>query len=311
MRKTRFMYKLDEKFGEPIEELLKRLYLKERKNGIQISKELGIKWSTVYKLLRWFGIPCRSMSEIRMGRKHSKETRKKMSNAQKGRKITWGNKISKAMKGKKQSEEHIKHSSEGRKGLIPWNKGQKGVQKSTRKGKTFEDIYGSKRSKEIRKKQSETRLKDREKYRKLAKERWKNPQYAKKILKSLFQKPNKLETKLVRIIKKNAFPFRYVGDGQMVIDGKVPDFIATNGSKKIIELFGRPWHDPKNKYHSPKIEYDRTEEGRHKFYESHSYELLVIWDDELKDESKVVEKIRAFAGKHVELYEEVLNCPKT
>lgn len=300
------MYKLDEKFGEPVEELLKRLYLKERKNGIQISKELDIKWPTVYKLLRWFGIPRRSMSEIRTGRRHSKETRKKMSNAQKGRKITWGNKISEAMKGKKLSEEHIKHSSEGRKGLVPWNKGRKGVQKSTKKGKTFEEIYGSERSKEIRKKMSEAKLNDIERCRKLGKELWKNPQFVRKNLKALFQKPNKLETKLIRILKKNAFPFRYVGDGQVVIDGKVPDFIATNGSKKIIELFGRPWHDPKNKYHSPKIEYDRTEEGRHKFYESHDYKLLVIWDDELKDEAEVVEKIRDFASEHVDLYKSLV-----
>lgn len=39
------------------------------------------------------------------GFRHSEETKMKMSTSQKGRKITWGDKISKASKGKKCSEE--------------------------------------------------------------------------------------------------------------------------------------------------------------------------------------------------------------
>src|SRR3990167_11035127 len=34
--------------------------------------------------------------------------------------------------------------------MIPWNKGLKGVQKSHRKGKTYEEIYGEERAKEMK-----------------------------------------------------------------------------------------------------------------------------------------------------------------
>jgi 5-methylcytosine-specific restriction endonuclease McrA len=55
-------------------------------------------------------------SIILKGRKLSEETKKRMSKAQKGRKITWKEKISKAHKGKKLSEEHRKKLSEAFKG---------------------------------------------------------------------------------------------------------------------------------------------------------------------------------------------------
>lgn len=294
MKKTRFMRQLSERFGEPIEELLERIYIEQKKSGMEISNELGIKWSTVYKLLRDFNIPRRTLSEARRGKKQPESFRKKMRKIMKGRKITWEKKVSEALKGKKKSEEHRKHISEGHKGQVPWNKGKKGVQKSTRKGKTYEEVYGYERSKEILKKILKTRLKDSEKYKKLSKELWKNPQYVRKTLKSLFQKPNKSEIKLIRLNEKYGLQFRYVGSGEIMIGGRVPDFIATNGSNKVIELFGRPWHDLNNNYHSPKIDYGRTEEGRRTLFKSHGYELLIIWSNELRNEAGVVEKIKAF-----------------
>jgi len=49
-------------------------------------------------------------------RKHSKETKRKMSLARKGRKITWGDKISKGLTGKKLSDSHRKNLSISHKG---------------------------------------------------------------------------------------------------------------------------------------------------------------------------------------------------
>lgn len=223
MRKTRFMLQLDKKFGEPIEEILKRLYVKERKSGIEISKELGIKESTVYKYLKVFDIPRRALSEACKGKKQPESFRKKMRRIMMGRKITWGNKISKALKGKKKSKEHRKHISVGHKGRIPWNKGLKGVQKSTRKGKTWEEIYGKERAEKIKQKLRESLSKSKEQRRLISKRLWKNPEFVKKTLRSLFQKPNKSERKLINILQRRNFPFRYVGCGDIIIGGRVPN----------------------------------------------------------------------------------------
>ena len=57
-----------------------------------------------------------NLHEYNTGRKRTNEQRRRMSNAQKGRKVTWGDKISKANKGKK-----------------PWNTGKKTNQKTTAK----------------------------------------------------------------------------------------------------------------------------------------------------------------------------------
>lgn len=294
MEKTKFMHQLDERFGEPIEGLLKRLYVEQKKSGIQISKELGLKESTVYKLLRWFDIPRRSLLEACRGKQQPESFRKKMRRVMRGRKISWADKISKAMKGKKKSKAHRKHIAEGHKGLVPWNRGLKGVQRSTRKGKTWEDFYGEERAKEIKQKLRASLSKSKEKRRKISQKLWKNPKFTKKTLTSLFQKPNRSEKKLIRIIQKHNLPFKYAGRGEVLVEGRIPDFIATDGSKKVIELFGRPWHDPSNEYHSSKIGYHRTEKGRIEFFANYGYTCLVIWTDELRDETAVVDKIKAF-----------------
>lgn len=53
----------------------------------------------------------------------------------KGRKILWGDKISKSSKGKKFSEERCNKISISKLGKTPWNKGKKGMQVAWNKGK--------------------------------------------------------------------------------------------------------------------------------------------------------------------------------
>lgn len=126
-----------------------------------------------------------------------------------------------------------------------------------------------------------------------SKKNWRNSNYARKVITSLQKEPNQLEMKLAKLIECNAFPFKYVGDGKVVVDGQVPDFFATDESKKVIELFGTPWHDP-NHSNKIKVKPCRTEEAKKKFYTSHGYDCLVVWDNELKDEAKVAKKIECF-----------------
>lgn len=84
-----------------------------------------------------------------LGKKHSKETCEKIKNSNKGK-----------HSGPKHSEESKKKLSILATGRIPWNKGKKGLQISSKKGKTNEEMYGIAKSEEIKRKQSDTNLRN-------------------------------------------------------------------------------------------------------------------------------------------------------
>jgi len=97
-------------------------------------------------------------------------------------------------------------------------------------------------------------------------------------------KPNKPELLLLNLLE-SVFPneWAYVGDGKLMIEGMNPDFTNVNGQKKIIEMYGDYWHrndDP---------------EDRRNLFAKYGYDTLVVWERELKDLDKVLQKIREFA----------------
>lgn len=109
------------------------------------------------------------------------------------------------------------------------------------------------------------------------------------------KKPTKPERKLGNIIKKNKFPFRYVGDGSVCIGSLNPDFIETNGRKKVIEVFGKAFHNPETSFVS--VHDCQTEEGRKAAFAKRGFDCLIIWDDELNDEEEIVKGINRFVAK--------------
>ena len=135
-----------------------------------------------------------------------------------------------------------------------------------------------------------------------------DPKLTRKKLKNLLIKPTNPEKKVMKLIERYNFPFRYVGNGSFMIDILNPDFIHNNGEKKVIEVFGRVFHDPEKSFFP--VDWKRQYFGRISYFAQFGYDCLILWDDELKDEAEVVERIRDFAGKHIELYEEVLNSKK-
>jgi len=78
--------------------------------------------------------------------------------------------------------------------------------------------------------------------------------------------------------------WKFVGNGQVIIDGKCPDFININGQKKIIEFYGERWHEG-----------DDPEE-RKNIFRPFGYETLVIWGRDLKDTAKLKSTLNNFCN---------------
>jgi len=114
------------------------------------------------------------------------------------------------------------------------------------------------------------------------KAKWQDDDYVAMQMKTRHCSPNKTEKRLTELIDANHFPFSYVGDGQFILGGKCPDYIHRGGKKQIIELFGAYWHNILDVGH--RVEYFRQ----------YGFSTLIIWEEELKNESKVLKKIKHF-----------------
>ena len=120
----------------------------------------------------------------------------------------------------------------------------------------------------------------RDKLRKCAKLQWEHnyDKMAHAVFKA--RKPNKLELQLNRILQSN-FPneWKYVGNGQVWIGQRCPDFININGRKNLIELFGNYWHKPED------------EELRKSHFKKFGFDTIVVWESELKDVENLLSKL--------------------
>lgn len=106
---------------------------------------------------------------------------------------------------------------------------------------------------------------------------WEKEEYRAKVIPACLRsrKPTNLERIFNALIDKYSLPYKYVGDGSFVIGGLNPDYININSKKIAIEIFGEYWH----KYAR---EYRRTEEGRRAILREFGWDLIVIWENELK-----------------------------
>jgi len=123
------------------------------------------------------------------------------------------------------------------------------------------------------------------------KKNWKNSEYRESQIKAIVKgsmkashiKPNKTELRLNGLLQR-ILPteYKYVGDGKFILANKCPDFVNVNGQKKIIELYGNYWH--------------RGETGieRIALFRQYGFDTLIVWEDELKDEGNLKEKLLNF-----------------
>lgn len=105
-------------------------------------------------------------------------------------------------------------------------------------------------------------------------------------------RPTGPEQEFITMIQNYGLPLRYVGDGELLIDGRNPDFIHQT-ERKIIEIFGRGWHLPNRWFMvSPK----RTVLETMEFYKSRGYDCLILWDNEIHNTMVILKKVRKFLG---------------
>lgn len=119
---------------------------------------------------------------------------------------------------------------------------------------------------------------------------WKDPEYRerqiKAILNGLFKRPTKLEEKFNNFFDANKLPFTYCGNGTLMIGYKCPDYYDNNGKKICIEVASK-----KQKESLKKIPWQQYEKERIDHFAKYGWECLVLWEDNLENESDLLQKI--------------------
>ena len=111
--------------------------------------------------------------------------------------------------------------------------------------------------------------------------KWQDEGYAREQIKSFKMTPNHAELALEKLI--SPLGFRFVGDGQLMVGRRCPDF--WDGGTRLVELYGDYWHrgdDPA---------------ARVSYFQERGYNCLVVWESELKGcPEAVIEQIVAMGS---------------
>ena len=121
---------------------------------------------------------------------------------------------------------------------------------------------------------------------------WTDPVQREKRLKALFKvscrssaHPNREEKFLDILIQQSCSnEYSYVGDGSVLVGYKSPDFININGRKKLIEFYGDYWHQSETD----------SGRGRKQHFKKFGFDTLIIWEHELVEPDRVIEKVKDF-----------------
>ncbi len=273
------------------------------------------------------------LSLAHKGKKLSLEHRRKISEVQKGRvsprkgqkglQVAWNKgipcseemklRISNKLKGNKLSLETVAKIVESRKGYChsqetkdKISKSHMGIHPSDDVRKEHSELMKKKfRNPEWREKQLKVfkcKGQSEESRRKISlasKLHWSDPEYKARVVKKTLQssaiRPTKPEIIIHKMLDKY-FPnqWEYNGDfsANTMINGLVPDFVNKNGEKSVIEVFGDFYHNPKLR---KGVTWNRTEEGRIAIFKEMGYKCLIIWEHEIKDYYKVLNRIKEFS----------------
>jgi len=214
-------------------------------------------------------------------------------------------------RGTKHKTDSIVKMRDAKRGYIPWNKGltketdlrvksswNKGLTKDTdeRVKVGADKIIGHLSFGGMTGKHHTQETKD--KCREVAIKQWSDPERAKVLIAGIlkanqFPRPNKLEQKVAFLLQSISSNIVYVGDFSYKIPGTVmnPDFINKE-EHKIIEVFGCFWHGCSKHYPDTKKQMENRR--RVNQLKKLGYSVLVIWEHELKNLSRVMGRIKEF-----------------
>lgn len=104
------------------------------------------------------------------------------------------------------------------------------------------------------------------------------------MLQASYRRPTYIEQKIINILKEYSLPYKYTGDGDVVIGRACPDFVNINGHKKLIEVFGNYWHPPE----------DEVKKKAH--YNKYGFKVLILWEKQINRMSniEIAEQIEHF-----------------
>ena len=128
-------------------------------------------------------------------------------------------------------------------------------------------------------------------FREHSKKLWQSSEFVKKMLKARQTKPNKAELKLNCILQQilpNEYALNVKAD-IMTLGCKIPDFVNVNGQKKLIELNGTYYHNPK---YFPNVQ---SPEERISYFEKLGWNTLIIREDELDNRETLKVKLLKFS----------------
>jgi len=117
----------------------------------------------------------------------------------------------------------------------------------------------------------------------------KKAEWIKNNLKANRIRPTSIEQTIIDVCQEYSLPYKYVGNGEVIIEGKNPDFICTNGCKTILECYGRYWHQPED------------EPERKEYFLKFGYKTLILWDYEIDKSSheELRDKINNFTEEYL------------
>ena len=207
-----------------------------------------------------------NLSKSLMGKKKSEEAKRNMSL------VRTGTKLSEETKQKMSNSRKGKHMSEETRNLMCE------IHKGKPFYKTVNPMLGKHPSEETLVKMSEVQ-----------KVRWQGytqeerDKRIKRMQKDTHLKPTLPEQKMQALLDYCCpESFVYTGDGSSVMPGLNPDFTHCNGIEQVIEVFGDYWHQGEN----PQNLVDK--------YKQLGIDCLVIWEHELEEPEKVIERIKIF-----------------
>lgn len=172
------------------------------------------------------------------GFKHAEETKKKMSLSHRGKIFSEKTKL-------RMSKSRLKLKQE--RGYINSEETRKKMSEK-RKGKTYEEFYGEEKAERVRRKQSGQKHTIESKKR-ISVFQKKNPnknlfkkndsRFTKEWIKKTLIRREKssLEIKFEEIVNKLNLPYKFVGNGKIMVARKCPDFVDSNGKKIAIEVY--------------------------------------------------------------------------